>query len=156
MLTLDIPGRSLGPLRFLVLDYNGTLAVDGKPLPGVFERLERLSASLEIHVLTADTFGVVARHCTQSFLRLHLAPKTGQAEAKRRFVEELGAGATIAVGNGYNDHLMLERAVLGLAVLQAEGAHPQTLVRADAVFHTIADALDALLEPKRLAATMRD
>lgn len=48
-----------GPTAFtrLVLDYTGTLSLDGVPLPGVAERLERLACDLRITVLTADTFG---------------------------------------------------------------------------------------------------
>jgi hypothetical protein len=54
---LAIPGFGRLSLEHLVLDYNGTLAVDGKLLPGVKARLARLSGMLRIHVVTADTFG---------------------------------------------------------------------------------------------------
>ena len=54
---LAIPGFGRLRLEHLVLDYNGTLAVDGRPLPGVKARLKRLARSLRIHVVTADTFG---------------------------------------------------------------------------------------------------
>ncbi len=40
-------------------DFTGTLAVDGKLLPGVEEQLVCLAKFLRIHVLTPDTFGVV-------------------------------------------------------------------------------------------------
>jgi soluble P-type ATPase len=57
MLEIVIPGdRTLG-LQHLVLDYNGTLACDGELLAGVKPRLDDLSRHLDIHVLTADTFG---------------------------------------------------------------------------------------------------
>ncbi len=35
MLTVSIPGRETLELNYLVLDYNGTIAVDGALLPGV-------------------------------------------------------------------------------------------------------------------------
>ena len=59
MMEINIPG--LKPLRLthLVLDFNGTLARDGKAMEGVRQRLENLARELEIHVLTADTFGTV-------------------------------------------------------------------------------------------------
>ncbi len=57
MLKLDIPGLGILELEHLVLDYNGTLAVDGRVLAGVKPRLQRLARSLRIHVVTADTFG---------------------------------------------------------------------------------------------------
>ena len=59
---IDIPGHGPLPLRHLVLDYNGTLALDGNLVPGVAERLTELAAApgaLRVHVITADTFGQV-------------------------------------------------------------------------------------------------
>ena len=40
-----------------MLDYNGTLAVDGHLLGGVKKALTALSGKINVHVLTADTFG---------------------------------------------------------------------------------------------------
>ena len=70
---IEIPGREDLYLEHLVLDYNGTLAIDDEPIEGVPERLEHLSQSLSVHVITADTFGKVrARlsglHCHISIL----------------------------------------------------------------------------------------
>ena len=45
MLNLEIPDFGTLHLEHLVLDYNGTLAQDGKLLTGVSERLGHLSAS---------------------------------------------------------------------------------------------------------------
>lgn len=57
MIEIDIPG--VGEVRFehLVSDYSGTLLVNGRLIPGIREQLNRLSASLKIHILTADTHG---------------------------------------------------------------------------------------------------
>ena len=55
MLEIDIPGDKTLCLSFIVLDYNGTIACDGRLLPGVRQRLEELSKSVSIHILTADT-----------------------------------------------------------------------------------------------------
>lgn len=54
---IDIPGFGALRVAQVVLDYNGTLAVDGRLIPGVKPRLNRLAASLTVHVITADTFG---------------------------------------------------------------------------------------------------
>jgi soluble P-type ATPase len=53
MMEINIPGLKALRLTHLVLDFNGTLACDGKVLEGVRERLEALARELEIHVLTA-------------------------------------------------------------------------------------------------------
>ena len=47
MRRLGIPGFGTICLEHLVLDYNGTLAVDGRPLPGVRPRLRALARSLD-------------------------------------------------------------------------------------------------------------
>jgi hypothetical protein len=52
-----VPGSEPLALTQLLLDFNGTLSVDGVLLPGVSERLEVLGRKLRITVLTADTFG---------------------------------------------------------------------------------------------------
>ena len=56
MIQIDIPGSAKIEARHLVCDYNGTLAVDGMLLPGVYDLLKSLAKELEIHIITADTF----------------------------------------------------------------------------------------------------
>jgi soluble P-type ATPase len=50
---------------------------------------------------------------------------------------------------------MLKEAILGIAVIQEEGAAVESLVAADIVTRSILDALDLLLRPLRLTATLR-
>jgi hypothetical protein len=61
MLEVNIPGYRTLVFSFLVLDYNGTIARDGRLITGVRGRLEALSKSVKIHILTADTFGSVRK-----------------------------------------------------------------------------------------------
>lgn len=155
MLDVDIPGYASLHLEQLVLDYNGTLALDGRLLPGVRRRMRALSRILEIHVLTADTFGVARAalahlHCSVSIL----APGA-QDRAKLAYVENLGRRRTVCIGNGRNDRRMLKAAALGIAVLQGEGAASVTLTAADLVVPTIDEALDLLVKPLRLIASLR-
>jgi soluble P-type ATPase len=44
---------------------------------------------------------------------------------------------------------------VGIGVVQAEGASPQTFMAADVIVAHVRDALELLLHPKRLAATLR-
>ena len=53
MMEFDIPGFRRLQIRHLVLDYNGTIAVDGILLEGVGERIRALAEHLAIHVITA-------------------------------------------------------------------------------------------------------
>lgn len=142
-------------LRHLVLDYNGTLACDGKLLRGVRPRLRRLSAALRLHVVTADTFGRTRRELRGLPCRIVILEGTGQDQAKAAYVRRLGPEGTVCIGNGRNDRRMLRLAALGIAVLQREGAAAKTLAAADAVACSAADALDLLLRPLRLVATLR-
>jgi soluble P-type ATPase len=50
---------------------------------------------------------------------------------------------------------MLRNAAMGMAVLQAEGFSREALLAADVVTSSILDALDLILHPLRLTATLR-
>jgi len=155
MLDLTIPGFGRLEITDAVCDYNGTLAADGLLLDGVHERIQRLSRQLRVHVVTADTFGSATRELQRLRCELVILDAGNQAEAKRDFVQGLGAAYVVAIGNGRNDRMMLEAAALGIAVCGAEGAAAETLQVADVVVNRIVDALDLLLHPKRLLATLR-
>ena len=155
MLDLTIPGFGRLELTDAVCDYNGTLAADGLLIDGVHERIRRLSLDLRLHVVTADTFGGAAAQLQQLPCALVILDPGSQAEAKRDFVQSVGAANVVAIGNGRNDWMMLDAAALGIAVCGAEGAAAEALQASDIVVGRIVDALDLLLHPKRLVATLR-
>lgn len=155
MLEIAWPGAPPLRLTHLLMDINGTLTVDGRLLPGVAGRLQRLAEVLKPVLVTADTMGTAAEVAqTLGAELVRLEPECG-AEQKLRLIEQLGPQNTVAVGNGRNDALMLQAAALGVAVIQAEGACGATLKQADLVFLSVNDALDALLAPARLVASLR-
>lgn len=155
MLRLDIPGRGTLELAHLVLDLNGTIALDGEVLPGVAERLATLAESLTIHLVTADTHGKAAAIASRLGIQLARIERGDEAEQKRTLVRRLGAEQVVAVGNGANDGAMVRAAALGIAVLGPEGLAVGALKGANVVTVRIEDALDLLLHPKRLEATLR-
>jgi soluble P-type ATPase len=155
VLNLNIPGAAPVELEHLVLDYNGTLALDGDILDGVEWRLQALSETLSIHLITADTFETVVDAWSSLPCRVSIVPATDQHIAKRDYVRELGAARVVAVGNGRNDALMLEEAALGIAVVQTEGAAREAVLAADVIVPDIFAALDLLANPLRLTATLR-
>jgi soluble P-type ATPase len=155
MLDIAIPGFKDLRLKYLILDYNGTIAYQGKLLAGVKEKLESLAQSLEIHILTADTFGTVKDQVARLPACLSVIPAGDQAQAKREYVERLGCEHAVTMGNGRNDRLMLRDAALGIAVLEAEGGATEALMAGDVVAPGILAALDLLLAPDRLKATLR-
>lgn len=155
MISATIPGFGTLRIEHLVLDYNGTLAVDGGVLAGVRPRLRVLARELEVHVLTADTFGSVRRALRGMPCRVVVLGTRAQERAKRDYVRALGAARCACIGNGRNDRLMLGAARLGIAVLQAEGAAAAALSAADLVAPSICDALELLQRPLRLTASLR-
>ncbi len=155
MISIDIPGFRKLELAHLVSDYNGTLALDGKLLPGVAEALSDLAPKLHIHVITADTFGFAKAQLAALPVKLKIIPVESQAEAKLQFLSELGADTVVAIGNGRNDRKMLKAAALGIALVQTEGGAAETLASADVASTSILDALELLRNPKRLVATLR-
>lgn len=155
MIELEIPGFGRLQIRHIVMDYNGTLAVDGALADGVAEALRRLAGQVELHVITADTFGRARSQLAGLPCQLTILPPDDQARAKKMYIEKLGSAQCVAVGNGRNDRLMLDEAVIGILLVQAEGASIQTLQCADIICWDAADALSLFIEPRRLVATLR-
>jgi soluble P-type ATPase len=155
MIEIVIPGYRTLNIQHLVMDYNGTLALDGYLLAGVRARLEKLADNLHLHVVTADTFGHAREELQGIACEITILPEEKQAEAKRAYIQKLGREQVAAIGNGRNDRLMLKEAALGMAVVQAEGAAAETCSAANLLLPDILTALDILLNPKRLIATLR-
>ena len=155
MIQINIPGRGTMSLEVLVLDFNGTLALDGKMLESVKDNLIRLSPFLTIHIITADTFGSVESQCKGLPVQLKVLESMDHTTEKADYLLQFDSQEIIAIGNGANDQLMLKRAHLGIAVIGFEGASMQTLLSADLVVNKIEDAFGLLIEPQRLNATLR-
>ncbi len=151
-ISVDIPGREGLALEHLVLDLNGTLTNHGELIEGVAERLQRLGEKLEVQLLSADTFGVLAGVSAE--LQAHSRTVT-TGDEKARCVWELGPERCAAIGNGANDAPMLEIAALGIVVVGPEGAAAAAIRPADVVCSSILDALDLLLDERALLATLR-
>ena len=153
---MTIPGWGEVRVAHLVLDYNGTLAKDGILLPGVGPRLEELHRrGVSLHIITADTNGTVAAQCAALPVEVLVFDGGAVAREKAALVERLGAAETAAVGNGRNDVEMLRAAGLSLAVMGDEGAFTGALLVAHLACRTIEEALDLLLLPHRLKASLR-
>lgn len=152
MLRIDIPQRGILELQHAVFDVNGTLAVDGVATQEVAARLKQLSELLSIHILTAGTHGNLPQ--LEQTLGFPLQA-IGKGDEKMRYVQQLGPANVIAFGNGNNDVGMLRLAAIGIAVMTQEGIAIRALQGADIVVRSPIDALDLVLKPKRLIATLR-
>ena len=152
-ITIPIPGRKQPlQIKHVVFDFNGTMAVDGKLIRGVGVRVKRLAALVDVVVMTADTFGTVRRTLMGLPVKIHIV---NNGSEKRRFVESIGAETVAAIGNGTNDIPMLRAASFGISVFGTEGTSTELLRVSTIVVRHINDAIDLLLKPKRLVATLR-
>ena len=156
MITINIPGRKIIEISHLVLDFNGTLAIDGKLIEGTKPLLELLSRQLTIHVVTADTFGTAKSEISGIKCELKILDPKLQDMQKESYMFYLDENQVVAIGNGMNDVLMVKGAALGIVVLQKEGASMDTFLNADIICTSILDALELLLNPQRIVATLRD
>lgn len=149
---IELPDEPPMLLTHLVLDYTGTLSLDGKLLPGVSGPLKILSKQLKITVLTADTFGTAITSLKKLPVDVRLV-KTGKE--KQRFIQGIDHKNTVAVGNGRNDLGMLKTAALGIAVVGPEGCAAELVSVADILVCDIRHALDLIKHPLRIKATLR-
>ena len=155
MIEIEVPGFTKFRLEHLVLDVNGTIAKDGQVIKGVAELLEVLQSKLALHLITADTFGNQEAIDRILSLRAVRIPTQNQAGAKLCYIESLDAAKVAAIGNGANDSAMLEKAGLGICIIGPEGAAITALLKADVAVADIRAALELLIYPKRLVATLR-
>ena len=153
---IDIPGWGNIDIENIVIDLDGTIATDGKISPEVKEKINSLSELAKVYILTADTQGTANEEILGMNAELIKIPEEDSKQGKFDFLKTLNLEMTVVVGNGSNDQLILKEAALGIAVLGDEGVSVSAIKTADVVVKNIQNALDLLLKPKRLIATLRE
>lgn len=152
-ITVAVPGRPPLLLEHLIADVNGTLTDRGHLIDGVAERITRLRELVQVHLLTADTYGTLPDIAAE--LGGVTARRVTTGAEKAAVARELNAASCAAIGNGANDEQVLGAVSLGIVVLGPEGASPRTMAVADVACATVIEALDLLFDPRALAATLR-
>ncbi|USG99255.1 HAD family hydrolase [Thermococcus argininiproducens] len=147
---MEIPNYGKIMARTVVFDLNGTLGVEGKVKADVKELLKELSEKYEIVVLSSDTFGTLKDEFNELDIKIERV-KDGNEKLQKALEYE----PYIGVGNGNNDVRMLENAELAICVIGEEGASIEALLASDIVVKDIKDAINLLLNEKRLIATLR-
>ena len=155
MIKISIPGGDDLQLHHLVLDMNGTITTNGQLIKGVPERVARLKDGLRVYLLTADTFGTGAQAAGELGIEMVTVSSGNGTTDKANFIAALDPPGAAAIGNGNNDVAMFKEAKLCIAVIGREGCCASALLNADVVVNDINDALDLLLNPLRLIATLR-
>jgi soluble P-type ATPase len=147
-----IPGWREFKLEHVLLDVNGTLTNRGELVPGIRARIATLRETLTVHLVSADTFGTldgIAAGLGVDAVRA----RTGADKLLE--LDRLDRDRCAVIGNGANDAQVLEAAALGLVVIGPEGASSAALRAADVICQSAADAIDLLLDPQALSATLR-
>lgn len=156
-INLKIPGDQTYEIEYIVCDLNGTLANGGNLLDTTVEKLKKLSEKATLYIITADTHGTapLIEKRLEGAASVKVVSGSQTSEDKEKFIESLGGSCTIAVGNGANDVEMFKKAAISIAIIGREGAFAPLLSVADVVVTQIEDALELLLETKRMVATLR-
>lgn len=153
MIEVEIPGNGRIRIKTVVLDLNGTVAIEGKVVPGVKESIRELKdKGLKVILFSGDTRGNAAEIAKDLGISLI---QTKTAEDKEREIGKLDPGTCVTIGNGLIDCLQMEKAALSVVTLQKEGIHTKALFSADIIIPSIIDALNLLLNSSSLIATLR-
>lgn len=155
MFVQEIPGYGKLEIKNLILDYNGTIAKDGKLLEGLGDIINKLASIVDIYVLTADTYISVEQEMENLPVKVIVIKGENELLEKRDFVRELGPSVTMAIGNGYNDQLLFREVKISIVVMGCEACATILFNIADLVASDIYDALGLLLNPTRLRSSLR-
>lgn len=156
---VEIPGFGEREIHTIITDFAGTLSTGGRVSPEVREKLIRLAEMVDIHVVTADSFGTASQELEGVPMTLRILDAGREHEQKAVYASRHHPKYVAALGNGNNDRLLLVRVKeaggLAIAVDNGEGCAVETLLQGHLLIHGAASALDLLLEPLRLLATLR-
>ncbi|GAX87064.1 conserved hypothetical protein [Lebetimonas natsushimae] len=150
---LEIQNVGTIEIKNIVLDFNGTIAKDGRVYEEIKDKIIKLAKNFDIYVLTSDTHGNAKKELSELPVKLQILKTSNHTEEKKEFVENLKN--TFAVGNGSNDSLMLKVADIGVCVINDEGVSSKSIINCDILCKSIIDALNLLEYPKRIVATLR-
>lgn len=140
-------------LNTIVLDLNGTLAVNGKVPEGVSERIKKLKElGFKILLFSGDQRGTALGISQDLGIELKRASTTEEKEA---LTKELNAQTTVAIGNARIDIGTFKHSKISIGTIQAEGIHTGILPHLDILVPSINDALDLLINKDSFEATMR-
>jgi soluble P-type ATPase len=156
---IDVPGFGARRIITVLTDYSGTLSRGGRLDVGVRQLLRQLAESVDVHVLTADTFGMAEAELGGVPVLMHRLNQGGQDVQKREYGMRVGVGHCAVLGNGNNDRLLLKAAKDGggiaIAVDNGEGCATDALLNSHLFIVGAANALSLFLEPRGCKATLR-
>ena len=152
----EIPGCGKYEIKYIVLDLNGTIAIDGIIPLAVQNSIQALSHNYEVLIVSRDIHNNVSRLASELGVKhIKISTDLPASDQKADVVNKLGAKHVIAIGNGNSDIGMLKAAALSIAVIGPEGASRRCAIEADVLTANILDAFECIRRPTRLIATLQ-
>lgn len=155
---IDIPGFGRRHIQIVVSDYTGTHSLGGSVSSEVKEKLRALAMLVDLHIVTADSFGTAERELAGIATPYKLRTAAHDIE-KAEYASQFELRHVAAFGNGNNDRLMLkavkEGGGLAIAVDNGEGCALDAMLSANVFIVGAGHAIDLLLDPLRAKATLR-
>ncbi|MBM4307009.1 MAG: ATPase P [Deltaproteobacteria bacterium] len=154
MITLQRPGQTPLEIEYLLIDYEGTLAIDGRVHPKAKDKINLLTKRISVYILAKSEQVKVEERLRNVKAEVFFLTEGEASGEKLNLLRRLGPEKTVAIGNGMDDAPILEEAGFSICVIGRVGASGETIKRADMVVTDILDALDFLLKPLRQKAAL--
>jgi len=154
MISIQRPGMESLDIHFVLIDFEGTLAMDGRVHPKAKDKVNLLSKRATITILTKSNREKVEETLKKMKVEILYVTEEDSSQQKLNVLQRLGPHQTAVIGNGLDDVRIMEQAGLGLCVIGKEGSSAEAVVKADLVVTNVLDALDFLLKPMRQRAAL--
>lgn len=154
MISIQRPGMESLDIQFVLVDFEGTLATDGRVHPKAKDKVNLLSKRATIYILTKNNRQKVEKLLKKTKAEILTMTEGDSSQQKLNLLQRLEPHQTAVIANGLDDARMMEQAGLAMSVIGKEGSSAETMAKADLVFTDVLDALDFLLKPLRQRATL--
>ena len=154
MISIQRPGMESLDIHFVLIDFEGTLAMDGRVHPKAKDKVNLLSKRATIYILTKSNREKVEETLRKMKAEILYVAEGDSSQQKLNVLQRLGPHQTAVIGNGLDDGQIMEQAGLGMCVIGKEGSSAEAMAKADLVVTHVLDALDFLLKPLRQRATL--
>jgi len=154
MISIQRPGMESLELHFVLIDFEGTLAMDGRVHPKAKDKVNLLSKRVTVYIFTKSSKEKVEETLKKMKAEILYMTEGDSSQQKLDVLQRLGPHQTAVIGNGFDDVQIMEQAGLGMCVIGKEGSSPEAVAKADLVVTSVLDALDFLLKPLRQGATL--
>lgn len=154
MISIHRSGMESLEIQSVLIDFEGTLAIDGRVHPKSKDKVNLLSRRTTIYIVVKSSRENAEKTLKKMKVEILYVTEEDSSQQKLDLLQRLGPRQTAVIGNGLDDVRIMEQAGLGMCVIGKEGSSAEAMAKADLVFTDILDALDFLLKPLRQRATL--